>query len=81
MGGGGARSRKPDHSARKVRVCRGHVNSRQAEAEEQSPRGVARARPQDVLPVENTVGARLSFGDALREQTGPHAWEQALGLD
>lgn len=52
-------SRKPGHSTRKVSLCRGHVNSRQPEAEEQSPRGVAGDSPQDVLLIENTVGARL----------------------
>lgn len=58
---GGGCSRKPGHSTRKISVCRGHVNSRQPEAEkeEQSPRGVAGARPQDVLLIENAVGTTL----------------------
>lgn len=53
------------------------MNSRQpeAEAEEQSPRGVAGDSPQDILLIENTVGARLKaelWGRSQRTDWSSH---------
>lgn len=79
MCGGGSASSQV--IPRKVSLCRGRVNSRQpeaeaeAEAEEQSPRGVAGDSPQDVLLIENTVGARLKaelWGRSQRTDWSSH---------